>query len=123
MIITAYLLRHTRDVWAVTVTQGPRPIIVSASSDRSVRTWDINPTVFDIKWNRRRNFLMFLYNYKLHVYRPSAQAKLTDTYYGKIREAEKSFFDNTTTDENMSIVSTKRVFQSEDLCREIASFI
>ena len=30
---------HLRDVWAVTVTTAPRPLIVSASADRTVRTW------------------------------------------------------------------------------------
>eukprot|EP01038_Epipyxis_sp_PR26KG_P008179 gene8179-11065_t len=52
---------HLRDVWAVTVTQSPHPLVVSASFDRSVRVWDLNPTIAQLRWNRRKSFCLFIY--------------------------------------------------------------
>lgn len=65
---------HQRDVWAVTVTTGPKHMIVSASADRTVRLWDINPTIQEIKWARRKSFCMFLCIYGL-LDRPSAHCR------------------------------------------------
>ena len=51
---------HLRDVWSVTVTEGKRPLIVSASVDRTMRSWDISHFLLDLKWSRRRAFCVFL---------------------------------------------------------------
>jgi len=51
---------HLRDVWSVTVTEGKRPLIVSASVDRTMRSWDISQFLLDLKWSRRRAFCVFL---------------------------------------------------------------
>jgi hypothetical protein len=51
---------HTRDAWALGVTQSPDVLIVSGSFDRTLRVWDLSPVLGELCWLRRRNFCLFL---------------------------------------------------------------
>lgn len=51
---------HTKDAWALGVTNTPSAMIVSGSYDRTVRLWDLNPALLGLNWERRRDFCMFL---------------------------------------------------------------
>jgi WD40 repeat protein len=54
---------HTRDTWAVAVTHGPKPLIVSGSFDRTIRVWDLNPILMERSWERRKDYCSFVDNF------------------------------------------------------------
>ena len=51
---------HTRDAWALGVTNEPNARIVSGSFDRTVKVWDLRPVLMNLNWQRRKDFCMFL---------------------------------------------------------------
>jgi WD40 repeat protein len=51
---------HTRDAWALGVTNEPNARILSGSFDRTVKVWDLNPVLRELNWQRRRDYCMFL---------------------------------------------------------------
>ena len=52
---------HTRDAWALGITDEPNARIVSGSFDRTVRVWDLGPVLQELNWQRRKAFCLFLY--------------------------------------------------------------
>lgn len=122
---------HLRDVWSVTVTHPPsgrfqqdcvstnnninnngsrsQCLIVSASSDRTVRVWDINNVILDRKWERRKNFPLFLVGWGFRPLKASSFA-----------ESSKSF---NRLANDLTSQSKCMVFQDNSLCREIASYL
>jgi WD40 repeat protein len=51
---------HTRDAWALGVTNEPNARILSGSFDRTVKVWDLNPVLRELNWQRRRDYCLFL---------------------------------------------------------------
>jgi WD40 repeat protein len=135
---------HLKDVWSVTVTEGPKPLIVSASVDRTMRSWDVNQFLVDTKWERRKNFCIFVYCSKL------ISRGLTFSSSDRVKDDTKEVTEISETDRDVNISqenmteckgditsssngtssrsseqggSLQLVFQICNLCKEIAGYL
>ncbi len=120
---------HTRDIWAVAVTFGKRPLIVSGSFDRTLKVWDLNDTLCDLSWERRRLFCWVIHRcFKSASPSDCAMSTLSPslsaTDYGLGEKFEGlGVCDSENERETQFPEAMRRVFGNIDLCSVVASFI
>lgn len=99
---------HTSWITTLHITEGNSPVLVSGGCDSKVKCWNLSSIMADMKYSRRKNFLMFLVGYQLLP--PSNQSiKFQDS----VSVASSTHYQGFTGD----------VFSKKDLCFQIAKFL
>jgi WD40 repeat protein len=115
---------HAHHSWVNTlhITDGSTPLLVSGGCDSKVSCWNLKRIICNIKYSRRKDYLMFLVGSGYQTVTCSRRGRVEKEECKDEDEGEySSTVENDSKDKDMKY--TTIVFSSQDLCVMIAKFI